>query len=47
MRKVFVLMAFLFICGLAIAQDEDFSKVQIKVTKVSGNVYMLEGSKSL
>jgi cyclase len=26
------------------AQDEDFSKVQIKVTKVSGNIYMLEGS---
>ena len=25
-------------------QDEDFSKVQIKVTKVSGNVYMLEGA---
>jgi cyclase len=26
------------------AQDEDFSKVQIKVTKVSGNIYMLEGA---
>src|SRR5580693_566655 len=25
------------------AQDQDFSKVQIKVTKVSGNIYMLEG----
>ena len=24
-------------------QDTDFSKVQIKVTKVSGNIYMLEG----
>ncbi|HXR33161.1 MAG TPA: MBL fold metallo-hydrolase [Verrucomicrobiae bacterium] len=24
-------------------QDRDFSKVQIKVTKVSGNIYMLEG----
>ena len=23
-------------------QDEDFSKVEIKATKVSGNVYMLE-----
>jgi len=32
-------------CGLAAAtgQDQDFSKVQIKVTKVSGNIYMLEG----
>ena len=26
------------------AQQEDYSKVQIKVTKVSGNIYMLEGS---
>jgi cyclase len=25
------------------AQQQDFSKVQIKVTKVSGNIYMLEG----
>ncbi len=30
--------------GLALAQQEpDWSKVQIKVTKVSGNIYMLEG----
>ena len=28
----------------ATAQDQDFSKVQIKVTKVSGNIYMLEGA---
>src|SRR5215813_13726789 len=26
------------------AQAQDFSKVQIKVTKVSGNIYMLEGA---
>jgi len=26
------------------AQDQDFSKVQIKVSKVSGNIYMLEGA---
>lgn len=26
------------------AQDQDFSKVEIKVTKVSGTVYMLEGA---
>src|SRR5260370_14187016 len=25
-------------------QDQDFSKVQIKTTKVSGNIYMLEGA---
>jgi len=29
---------------LASAQDQDFSKVQIKVTRVSGNIYMLEGA---
>jgi glyoxylase-like metal-dependent hydrolase (beta-lactamase superfamily II) len=41
--SIFVL-GFLLACGLAVAQDEDFSKVQIKVTKVSGSVYMLEGA---
>ena len=30
--------------GLGHAQDHDFSKVQIKVTKVAGTVYMLEGA---
>ena len=30
--------------GAALAQQEDFSKVQIKVTRVSGNIYMLEGA---
>jgi len=28
----------------AAAQQQDFSKVQIKVSKVSGNIYMLEGA---
>lgn len=28
----------------AAAQDQDFSKVQIKVSRVSGNIYMLEGA---
>ena len=28
----------------ASAQNQDFSKVEIKVTKVSGNIYMLEGA---
>lgn len=37
-------LVILVICGMAQAQDQDFSKVQIKVTKVSGNIYMLEGS---
>ena len=30
--------------ALSAAQDQDFSKVEIKVTKVSGTVYMLEGA---
>ena len=36
--------ACLLTTGLAVAQDQDFRKVEIKVTKVSGNVYMLEGA---
>ena len=44
MRKtIFFFAVWLFAAAWAIAQDEDFSKVQIKVTKVAGNVYMLEG----
>src|SRR5208282_6751524 len=44
MRKLF-LIACLFLPSLAFAQQpQDFSKVEIKVTKVSGNVYMLEGA---
>ncbi len=34
----------LFAAALGHAQDRDFSKVQIKVTKVAGTVYMLEGA---
>src|SRR5258708_1243662 len=34
------------VCGAGAngQQDQDFSKVQIKTTKVSGNIYMLEGA---
>jgi glyoxylase-like metal-dependent hydrolase (beta-lactamase superfamily II) len=32
------------IAAAAFAQQQDFSKVEIKVTKVSGNIYMLEGA---
>ena len=38
---------FLAIIGFATlltAQNQDFSKVEIKVTKVSGNIYMLQGA---
>jgi len=43
MRKTSLLFLFLAL-GLAAAQDQDFSKVQMKVTKVAGSVYMLEGA---
>ena len=43
MRKLVALAIVMFLYVAVSAQDTDFSKVQIKVTKVSGNVYMLEG----
>ena len=45
MKKYFLVAAIIMLClraGPTLAQD--FSKVEIKVTKVSGNVYMLEGA---
>lgn len=44
MRVWFVVALALAIYGVARGQGQDFSKVQIKVTKVSGNIYMLEGA---
>src|SRR5215469_18956975 len=45
MRKLPLLGIGLFTVSLAFAQhDSDYSKVQIKVTKVAGTVYMLEGA---
>jgi len=42
--KLTVTLGFaLLVCGGLRAQNKDFSKVEIKVTKVSGNIYMLEG----
>ena len=44
MRKTKLLVAACFFAaGWVLAQEQDFSKVQIKVTKVAGSVYMLEG----
>jgi cyclase len=43
MKNLFALVL-LFLPVLALAQAQDFSKVQIKATKVSGNIYMLEGA---
>jgi hypothetical protein len=42
-RKALLLVAgLLLVCGFG-AQDRDFSKVEIKVSNVAGNVYILEG----
>src|SRR5690242_20046478 len=43
MKTLVVALLLLFASSVA-AQQTDFSKVQIKATKVSGNVYMLEGA---
>src|SRR5579862_5195213 len=43
MRKTTLLVAACFFAaGWVLAQERDFSKVEIKVTKVGGSVYMLE-----
>jgi len=34
----------LFAGSFLLAQDQDFSKVEIKVSKVAGNIYMLQGA---
>ena len=42
-KAILLITAFLLPLSL-VAQDQDFSKVQMKVSKVAGNVYMLEGA---
>jgi len=42
--RTVVCSAILLSCSTAFSQDQDFSKVQIKVSKVAGNVYMLQGA---
>lgn len=45
MRRLLVCTAaLLFLTTLLVAQDQDFSKVQMKVTHVAGGIYMLEGA---
>ncbi|MGI9165685.1 MAG: MBL fold metallo-hydrolase [Pyrinomonadaceae bacterium] len=45
MKKFFVfsILAF-YLCTITSYAQQDFSKVEVKSTKVAGNVYMLEGS---
>ena len=44
MRKLCLIACLLLPAATFAQQPQDFSKVEIKVTKVSGNVYMLEGA---
>src|SRR5215203_4213511 len=44
MKKVLLLTLLLLVTVSIYAQQRDFSQVQMKATKVAGNVYMLEGS---
>jgi cyclase len=45
MKKHLLIMAFFILCvAVETSYAQDFSKVEIKVTKVAGNVYMLEGA---
>src|SRR3954454_20180817 len=44
MRKLILFMATSLFAVAALAQNQDFSKVEIKVTKVAGTVYMLTGA---
>ena len=45
MRKMSTLLAAcLFASTMAATQEQDFSKVQMKVSRVAGNVYMLQGA---
>ena len=45
MRNASLVAAGVFLAlGIAASQNQDFSKVEMKVTKVAGSVYMLEGA---
>ena len=44
MRSALMIAAALVLASFVSAQDEDLSKVEMKVIKVSGSVYMLQGA---
>src|SRR5512138_596678 len=44
MKRCALVVCSLFVASFAFAQDRDFSKVEIKVQKVAGTVYMLTGA---
>lgn len=44
LKSLFAILSLPFLASLAFAQGQDFSKVEMKATKVAGNIFMLEGS---
>lgn len=44
LKTLLTLFVLLMLASVAFGQGQDFSKVEMKATKVAGNVYMLEGS---
>ena len=44
MKRLFAFAAAMLVSAAAFAQQQDFSKVEIKVQKVQGTVYMLTGA---
>lgn len=44
MKTYFMMLAMACICVVNVSAQQDFSKVEIKASKVNGNVYMLQGS---
>src|SRR5882672_704192 len=45
MRKITGLcFALMVMVGVAAAQEQDFSKIQSRITKVAGNIYMIDGT---
>src|ERR1043166_214959 len=44
MRKLTFVLAIVLFCFATGRAQTDWSKIQLKVTKVNGNVYMLEGA---
>lgn len=42
--KKFLLLTVVLLCAVSAHAQTDFSKVEVKATKVAGNVYMLQGS---
>ncbi|MBV9495561.1 MAG: MBL fold metallo-hydrolase [Acidobacteria bacterium] len=44
MRRLPIILSFALFATATLAQDRDFSKVEVKAAKVNGNVYMLTGS---